>query len=431
MAGYNRDDCLSTAALRDWLEAQRARLVDQGVAIDRPVPHEGDASEDVSARQERVNALMAKLTANVPVDALARNSEQQARWLLAQILDWHRREDKAIWWEHFRLAEMSADELLDERAGLAGLEFVEVAGGTKRSPIHRYRFPPQEAELRGGEDLRNRGGEEFGKLQAISLDERWVDIKKRQDSVSVHPEAIYAHTVIGTKVLAESLLRIGDYVAKHGIEGEGPYQPARDLLLRMAPRLGGQAIRDTGETALEAALRVATAIDGGIFPIQGPPGSGKTYIGARMTCALVCAGKSVGITANSHKVIRNLLDAVVEAASEMGVDVRCIQKVAEAEPVQPRLRFTKASVRVAALFEVNEFVSWVPEDGDDATGIPIRIDERRPIDPIAALPFDGKRGHGFHDLDRFSFAISCEPCGKPIRAVEQPRIAGLGENSTS
>ena len=53
-----------------------------------------------------------------------------------------------------------------------------------------------------------------------------------------------------------------------------------------------------------------------------------------MICALVRAGKSVGITANSHKVIRNLLDDVVEAAGEMGVDVQCIQKVkvAEAEP---------------------------------------------------------------------------------------------------
>ena len=63
-------------------------------------------------------------------------------------------------------------------------------------------------------------------------------------------------------------------------------------------------------------------------PIQGPPGTGKTYTAARMICALVKAGKTVGITANSHKVIRNLLDEVVAAAGEMDVDVRCIQKVA-------------------------------------------------------------------------------------------------------
>ncbi len=48
-----------------------------------------------------------------------------------------------------------------------------------------------------------------------------------------------------------------------------------------------------------------------------------------MICALVQAGKTVGVTANSHKVIRNLLDAVVTAADEMGVDVQCMQKPAE------------------------------------------------------------------------------------------------------
>ena len=87
---------------------------------------------------------------------------------------------------------------------------------------------------------------------AISLDERWVDIKKRQDSARSHPEAVYAHTMIDTKVLAEALVRIGEYVAEHGIEGDGPYQPARDLLLRTAPRLGGQAIRHDGEATLDA-----------------------------------------------------------------------------------------------------------------------------------------------------------------------------------
>ena len=87
-----------------------------------------------------------------------RTEEQHARWLLANILDWHRREDKALWWEYFRLADLTADELLDEKAGIAGLEFIGTTGGTERAPVHRYRFPPQETELRGGEQLRNRRG---------------------------------------------------------------------------------------------------------------------------------------------------------------------------------------------------------------------------------------------------------------------------------
>ncbi len=248
---------------------------------------------------------------------------------------------RPVWWEHFRLADLGADDLLDEKAAIAGLEFIGPIGGTLRAPVHRYSFPQQETELRGGEQLRNLGGEKFGKVQAVSLEERRIDIKKRKDTAAIHPEAIYAHEVIDTDVLAESLMRIGEHVAEHGIEGDGAYQPARDLLLRRRPRICGHPIRHEGETILEAALRVALLIEGGVFPIQGPPGTGKSYTGARMICALVRAGRRVGITANSHKVIRNLLDGVVEAAAEMSADVRCIQKVDELEPDQARLRFTK------------------------------------------------------------------------------------------
>jgi uncharacterized protein len=341
VTAYNRDDCLSTAALRDWLEAQRACLVAQGTGIARPTPREGDPPENVDERQQRVNDLIARLTPDVPADVLERSPEQHGRWLLAQLLDWHHRERKAAWWEHFRLADLDANELLDERAALAGLKFVGEVGGTERAPIHRYSFPPQETELRGDEDLRACGGNKLGTVDDISLQERWVDIKKRKDSSAVHPEAVYAFTDVNTEVLEESLFRIGEYVAADGIGGEGPYQPARDLSLRLPPRLGGQAIRHEGEPALDAALRIASAIEGGIFPIQGPPGSGKTHTAARMICALVRAGKTVGITANSHKVIRNLLDKVIEAASEMGVDVQCVQKVPDLEPSQAHLRFTK------------------------------------------------------------------------------------------
>jgi hypothetical protein len=98
-----------------------------------------------------------------------------------------------------------------------------------------------------------------------------------------------------------------------------------------------------GESGLQAALRVAGASEGGVFPIQGPPGTGKSYTGARMICQMVSDGKKVGITANSHKVIRNLLDKVLEAADEMAVDLYCIQKPKEMELNRDRLIFAKTN----------------------------------------------------------------------------------------
>ena len=99
--------------------------------------------------------------------------------------------------------------------------------------------------------------------------------------------------------------------------------------MRHAPCVGSQPLRVEGETAVEAAIRFALAVDGGVLRIQGPPGSGKTHTGARMIAAIANVGLRVGMTANSHKVIRNLLGQVCRAADEIGVDItRMIGNVA-------------------------------------------------------------------------------------------------------
>lgn len=348
VARYNRDDCESTRGLRHWLEAQRAGLVAQGVAVPRPAPGEAEASEALNDWQLKIANLVERLTVDVPVDPTERTPEQHARWLLAHTLDFHRREQKAVWWEYFRLSALAADDLVDERAGLSGLTFVGPQGGTAKAPVHRYAFQPQETEMRGSEDLHNLGGAKLGTVHAISVDERWIDIKKRMDSAALHPEAMFSHKVINADVLADALVRIGESVAANGLEGSGAYLAARDLLLRMGPRLGGQALQGEGEASLDAACRIALALEGGLLPIQGPPGSGKTFTGARMICALVRAGKKVGICATSHKVIRNLLDEVVKASAEQGIDLVCIQKPSEPEPDQPRLRFAKSNADLLA-----------------------------------------------------------------------------------
>lgn len=338
---YNKDDCLSAWELRDWLEGLRSGLIDQGAVIARPEAKPGEASEELTDWQKKVAALIQRLTDHVPVDVVERTPEQHARWLLANLLDFHRREEKATWWEYFRLSALSAEDMLDERPALSGLTFIQVAGGTAKAPTHRYSFPPQETELRGDEDLRAIGGKPFGKVEAISLEDRTVDIKKRQDSATLHPDAVFSHKVIGTKEQAEALVRIAEYVAENGMTGTGRYQAARNLLMLEAPNVGGHVIRKDGETTLSAAMRVSPYLEPGVFPIQGPPGTGKTHTGARMICALVAAGKKIGITANSHKVIRNLLDEVQRACKEEGKPIQCIQKLSEKADDVPGIRFTK------------------------------------------------------------------------------------------
>ena len=269
--GYNRDDCVSAWRLRDWLEKVRFDLVEAGAIIKRPVPKEGEAGEDLTAWQQEIAALIARLTHDVPIEPAQQSSEQRARWLLAHILDWHHREDKAAWWEYYRLSDLSADDLLDERAGLSGLSFIETVGGTAKAPIHRYGFPPQDTDFRGEEDLRNVGGAKFGKVEAISLEDRTVDIKKRQDTANVHPEAVFAHHIVGTQVLADALVRIGKYVADHGIVGDGLYRAARDLLMVASPQTGGEELKRSGEICACCSFTHRTASSRRRFSNTGPP----------------------------------------------------------------------------------------------------------------------------------------------------------------
>jgi uncharacterized protein len=190
----------------------------------------------------------------------------------------------------------------------------------------------------------------FGRLEQISMETWTVDIKKRKDTADLHCPAVFGHKSVDSRVIAKALLRLGEYVAEKGIEGKGPFQAGRDLLLRETPRIGGVKIKDPTETTLEAAMRVAPQLSGGGFPIQGPPGAGKTYTAARMICKLVESGKKVAVTANSHKVIRNILDGVIEASTELGITLQCMEMVRLKETDQACLKFTtKNETALAAI----------------------------------------------------------------------------------
>jgi predicted RecB family nuclease len=329
---YNREDCLSAHALRGWLERLRAESCPE---MPRPVEEAGDPNAEISQRERRAHELAERLLAGVPDDAQQRSEEERARWLLANLLGWHRREEKAPWWEYFRLRELSDEELLDETAALSGLEFVERGPAAGRTPVDRYRFPAQETSIREDDKLHLPlpDGRGFGEVLRLDLVARTVDVKKRGTCTDLHPASVFTHDSVPTPEQAESLMRLGEWVASHGVDAPGPCRAARDLLLGRAPRLAGHAggpLEAEGEGGVRAARRLALVLDQGALAIQGPPGSGKTYTGARMICDLVRAGKRLGVCAVSHKVIRNLLEAVVAAAREENVPVRCLQKVPEA-----------------------------------------------------------------------------------------------------
>jgi predicted RecB family nuclease len=338
LEGYNREDCISTGKLRDWLEEERGKLMAHGVAVPRLAEKSGDPSEKLEEKLERAAALTELLSTGIPVDPNARTEEQSAQWLLAQLLNWHRREDKRAWQDGYRYAEMNDEDLLDERVGLTRMSFVErvvQAGHGKQVPTDRYLFEAQQASnVRAGKELYF-GDEKYGEVVRIDHVKGVVDIKKTKKVAEVHPPTVYMWDApLNSDAQAASLYRIGAWVAENGVDSAGHYRAGRDLLLRRPPRLtGGEKLEQLrSETAVNTANRIALALDDSAFAIQGPPGSGKTYTGARMICALVKRGMKIGVTALSHKVIRKLLDDVVEAAHREGIQgVHCLHRENEGE----------------------------------------------------------------------------------------------------
>ena len=235
--GYNKDDCLSTLKLRDWLEERRLELESfLGSTLPRPIPKPKEASENLSERLEEVRALAARLIATLPQDESEWTKEDRARWLLAQMLEWHRREEKSTWWEYFRLCDLSDDELQEDKNALGGLVYAGEVGRIKRSVVHRYQFPPQDHGLDASSEARDpRTESSAGEIVAIDELNRTIDLKRGMSSSVPHPTALIPYKFISAAPLHGSLMRIASYVADQGMVGIGAYQAARNLLLRMPP----------------------------------------------------------------------------------------------------------------------------------------------------------------------------------------------------
>ena len=344
--GYNRDDCDATYYLREWLETIREELILRGEPLRRPGLRDGAPSERVSDRQLEVERLRERLTSDVPANPDERSSEQQARWLLGNLLDFHRREDKATWWEFFRLHECTPEELFDEGNAFVQLEYDGPVDRSGRRPIHRYRMPTQEVSVRGRERLYTHGNAErsIGEVFRVDPSGSAIEIRKNTAFAGLHPEAVVALQSVSTKVLQDSLLRVGERAAQRGMARATDYPAATDLLMRNAPRAGGEPLRRAEETALDAACRIVREDDFGVLPIQGPPGAGKTYTAGRMIAEVVKQGRRVGITANSHRVIGNLLANALEAADAAGIRLSAVRKISsssQADADDPRVELVK------------------------------------------------------------------------------------------
>jgi predicted RecB family nuclease len=285
---YNREDCVSLYELHRWLLAQRPELPW------RLPPDERERTEEAEERDAE--------RARVRDELLAGAEEGEPRWLLAHLLDYHRREEKPQWWEYFHHKQLDDEELFDDGDTIGGLEPDGDPVRIKQSWWYPFRFPAQEHKI-GGEGVDPKTDRSFDvevDNERGTLQLRWG----RELAEEPFPTALIPPQPLHAKVQRAALLRFA--------KDQERYPAVVEILGRRPPRA-----RLDGRLE-EAAL----SLDSSYLFVQGPPGSGKTWNGARLAIAFMKAGKRVGITALSHKAIHKFLEDLEEAAVESGYEFR-------------------------------------------------------------------------------------------------------------
>lgn len=331
---YNEDDCRSTHALLMWLVERRREYNEQAAT---PIAwREVATAPPPSVAVERTE-LERTLLDGLPQPATlaelrAFPEELRERYLLGNILQYHRRENKPAYWEYYQRCENIDDLAEFDRKALGGLRRDEATPpykrGKERNSVYAFTYPAQESELRGTLHCPD-SRKAIGELVAHDPSERRVALKL-SDEMAGQLRALVPGPPLPHGARQASIERIaaalvaGDLATRH---------PATSAILRASlPRFSGRPIGATIQpsTIDEASVTDAFAsLDGSYLFVQGPPGSGKSTLGAAAIVKLLERGKRIGLMANGHKALHGLLRKIEETAFARGVSFVGVHKASD------------------------------------------------------------------------------------------------------
>jgi uncharacterized protein len=320
---YNQEDCVSTVLLRDWLVERKAEAERKdGTTVPWKRVREAEGSEKREEMEARTEARVTALRGIGSSEAV----------LIADLLGYHRREAKPEWWAYFERQRKSLDDLVDDTDAIAWLSAAtdEQATPDKKSTVIPLDFTEQEYKLKAPTKVEDPfRAATAGEVVRLDGQRRRLYLRRGPSlSGTPLPNAIVKEKPLDDRTQRDALGRLADEI----ISGGGRYRAVRDLVARVYPRIRG---RDAGESIqtidLDAQKSLVAELDESYLFFQGPPGSGKTWTGARLIVSLIAAGKRVGVAALSHKAINNLLDEVSKVARAEDVFFSGLKKNSDEE----------------------------------------------------------------------------------------------------
>jgi len=336
---YNRVDCENTEALRDWLvELRMDDLPWRDLGPPAPVADE-KAEARAQAEEHAAQLITAIEQGSIPSNA-------ETRTLVGHLTQFHRRADKPAYWAMFDRCEREPEDIVDDGECIGSIEPDPDGDGVwqqsvKRSIEASYRFPPQETKLReGARVLHAPSLMPLGTITALDTDRGTLRVKRMLKAEDAFPEdgSVIPVPTLDNSVLVAAVHRVTGCWA-HGGQGEEDGTPRYRALLDILERTGPQFVdghrgnlRADGQSLIAAATDRTLALDRSALFIQGPPGTGKTHTSAHVICALIAAGKRVGVSSNSHKAIHNLLAKIEDVAAERGMELHGAKKASQGNP---------------------------------------------------------------------------------------------------
>ena len=331
---YNHYDCRSTRELRNWLmlRAYESGVVPIGA---QPVP-EGNAVDD----RDQLAVTLSTFTGDAAV--ADRTPEQTAVALVAAARGYHRREDKPFWWAHFDRLNFPVDEWADStdvfiaehaavsvdwhtpararkaqrRVQLRG----ELARGDLMTNVFALYEPPAPPGMSDNPDRRAAGRAVVAESDDQTVPTEVVIVERvGSNGTTFHqlPFAITPGPPVPTTALRESIESTAAVVAA-GLP-QLPRTAVVDILLRRAPRTRSGAPLPRGTDTVADITAAALDLDSSYLAVHGPPGTGKTHTAARVIGHLVTEhGWRIGVVAQSHATVENLLDCVIDAGLDPG-----------------------------------------------------------------------------------------------------------------
>jgi predicted RecB family nuclease len=331
---YNRIDCESTFALRDWLLQRRDEAFAMfGPPAPPPERERNPTKQETLDFRRRQEELARALAARLPKDPSAFTPDLEALSLLSHLVYYHRREAKPVWWEFFERCSQTPEELVEDGTAIGEIRPHARFGPTpvKKSLEYVFEYPPQQHRIMAKTPVCDGYGAPAGTVVEIDDDAGSLTLRRGNpiEGGSL-PKALIPNKYISTQKLEQALCEFAaDELA--ALDGAAPiYRAGRSILYRKIPHIEGIAASSplqSGAISTEQIKLLCRALDESHLFIQGPPGSGKTYTGARLVVDLLQQGRRIAVSANSHKAINNMLAEIEEVAAEEKCSFRGVKIV--------------------------------------------------------------------------------------------------------